>query len=54
MEGYEVNVSKWIAREIHDRFVGTDTTIVFPFLLTRICLDEGDPEILGVDQFIHP
>lgn len=32
--------------------MSTDTNLAFPYLLTQICLADGVPEILGVDQFL--
>lgn len=33
IEGYKIDVGKWIAREIRDRPTNTDTIMAFPYLL---------------------
>lgn len=42
MKGYEIDIAKIIAREIHDWVVSTETILTFPCLLMQqLCLDEG-------------
>lgn len=53
INGYEMDVAKWIARKIYDRAVSTDIAMEFSCLLAQICLDVGVPEITGVDLFIQ-
>lgn len=52
MKVYKLGIGKWIAREIHNWVVSTDTTLSFPCLLTWICLDKGAPEVPGVGKFL--
>lgn len=54
MEGYEIDVSKYIAREIRDREMSTHTIMVYSCLWTQIFLDAGVPTLLDIDQFISP
>lgn len=51
MEGDEIDVAKIIYREISDLSVRTNISLAFPYLLTQLCLDQGVPNILGMDQF---
>lgn len=54
MVGYEINIAKWIAREIKYWVMSTNKVMAFPCLMTHICLDAGVQEYLNVDQFIRP
>lgn len=41
MEGYEIDTTKIIAREIYNRMVITDIALSFSCILTQLCLDLG-------------
>lgn len=43
MEGYKLDIAKWIATEIHNWMVSPNIVLAFPFLLTWICLDKRVP-----------
>lgn len=49
MEGYEIDVAKIIAKEICDQDVSLDTSLAFLYLLRQLFLEEGVPEIPGID-----
>lgn len=53
--GFEFDIGHFIAREIWDRVVGGEKFIlVFPCLITQICLEEGVPQLPEFDQLIEP
>lgn len=45
MKGYDINIAKIIMRDIYNREVSTVTNLEFLYLLTQICLEEGQSEI---------
>lgn len=50
--GYDINFACCIVEEIHERTLKRTTSILFPFLVHRLCVEAGAKIIPNIDSII--